>query len=505
MAINVFGLQIKRKKEEDKEHKEALQSPIQPEQQDGSSLETGGGYGAYAEAFHIGTNIKSENELIKKYRKSVLTPEVESAIDEIINDAIITDGNTLAVTVDYADNTSLSDSIKKKITEAFNTIYELLNFQEYGYEYFRNWYIDGRIAFYKNTGTNKNPKEIKSIQPIDPLKIRKIKKIKEEKKNGVPLISDIDVYYEYSRNGFGKNAKNIVNLSSDSVTYVTSGLMDESKQYTISHLHKALKPINQLNMMEDSIVIYRISRAPERRIFYIDVGNLPRQKSEQYVKDIMNRYRNKMVYNPQTGEVDDTRKYQTMLEDYWLPRRSDGKGTEVQTLPGGQQMSQIDDLEYFLQKVYKALDVPFNRLQGDNPAFAARATEITRDELKFDRFIQRLRTKFSHVFYDLLKTQLILQRIVTPEEWENIKNDIIFDFNKDSYFSEAKKTELLQQRVGMLRDMHEYLGTYFSKEYIMKNVLFMSDDEIDYQEKQIAQEKKDGKIPEGEEGGGGMF
>lgn len=503
MAFNLFGYEIKRKGKESKEESDALNSPIQPEEEGAAVVSGTGLAGFYGESVSVaGSDFKSEQELIRKYRKAILHPEVEAAVDEIMNQAIITDDNARAVELKFSEESELSDDMKKKITEQFEYIYSLMNFQEYGYDYFRNWYIDGRLAFYKNVGNTDKPQTIKSIQPIDALKIRKIKKVETDKtKNGVPIISDIKIYYEYSQKGFGEGAKNAIQLTSDSVTYITSGLLDENRKYTLSHLHKAMKPINQLSMIEDAIVIYRISRAPERRIFYIDVGNLPRQKAEQYVKDIMNRYRNKLIYNPQTGEVDDTRKYQTMLEDYWLPRREGGKGTQVDTLPGGQAMNQIDDLEYFLRKVYKSLNVPFNRFQGENSAFATRATEVTRDELKFSRFVQRLRSRFAQIFYDILRTQLLLKKVVDTNEWERIKDQVYFDFNKDSYFAESKEAEMLQQRLQMLRDANEYVGRYFSLEYIQRNILHMTLDEIEEMDKQIKKEKSAGKIPKEEEQG----
>jgi len=500
--MQLFGYEIKKKKNDEAE--QYLNSPIEPEEDGASNVS---GAGAWAQAFSFANvDYSSEADLIKKYRSALLTPEVESAVDQIVNDAIITDESQKAVQLEFEGGSNISSSLKKRILEEFDYLYNLLNFQENGYEYFRSWYVDGRLAFYKNVDTQK--KTIRSIQTIDPLKIKKIKEIHQDKqKQGVPLITDINVYYEYARNGFASGSgttKNAVHLTDESVTYVTSGLLSDDRKYTLSHLHKAIKPINQLNMMEDAIVIYRISRAPERRIFYIDVGNLPRQKAEQYVKDIMNRYRNKLVYDPKTGEINDKRKYQTMLEDYWLPRREGGRGTQVDTLPAGQAMNQIEDLEYFLRKVYKALNVPFTRFQGENPAFAARATEVTRDELNFARFVQRLRSRFAHIFYDMLKTQLILKKIINESEWTQIKNEFYFDFNKDSYFQEAKDAELLQQRMQVLRDINEYRGTYFSTDYIMKNVLRMSEDEIKEMREQIDKEKKSGIIPKEDEGGG-MF
>lgn len=501
MPLNIFGYEIKKKA--DNEELKVKGSPIEPEEE-GTSLVSGAG--AYAQAFSFANiDYSTEGELITRYRQALRTPEVESAVDQIVNDTIITDENEKAVKITFADGSNVSDEMKRKIEEQYEYIYKLLNFQEQGYDYFRTWYVDGRLALFKNV--DKQNQTIKSIQHIDSLKIKKIKEIKQDKQvNGVPLVTDIKVYYQYSKSGFNKNASTAssntaIELTEESVTYVTSGLYSEDRKYTLSHLHKAIKPINQLNMMEDAIVIYRIARAPERRIFYIDVGNLPRSKAEQYVRDIMHRYKNKLVYDPKTGEINDNRKYQTMLEDYWLPRREGGKGTQVETLPAGQAMSQIDDLEYFLRKVYKALNVPFTRFQGENPAFAARATEVTRDELNFSRFIQRLRTRFSQLFYDILKTQLILKNIVTEQDWNQIKKDIYFDFNKDSYFQEAKTAEIIESQLRVLRDMNEFRGTYFSTEHIMKNVLHFNEEQIKEMRSQMDKEKKAGIIPKQDEQG----
>ena len=493
--MELFGLQIQRKK---KEKEQYTGSPIHPEHEGDKVVEdtSGGLGGAYGYAHIMPDNEElNEHQLIKQYRRAVQTPEIESAVDEIVNECIISENGEKAVDVAFQDDDKISQGLRQKIKEQFDYIYSLMNFQVNGYEYFRSWYVDGKIAFYKNI--DKQKKTIKSIQQIDSLKFRRIKNVtKTENQNHVPLVQDIEVYYEYKKDGFltDNNSSSSVKLTSDSVAYSSSGLMDETKRMNLSYIHKALKPINQLNAIEDSIVIYRITRAPERRIFYIDVGNLPRQKAEQYVKDIMNRYKNKLVYNPRTGEIDDKRKYQTMLEDYWLPRREGGKGTQVDTLPGGQAMNQIEDLEYFLRKVYKSLNVPYSRFQQEGPAFAARASEINRDELKFARFAQRLRRRFSQVFYDLLRTQCILQGVVKAEEWAQIKDSIFFDYQKDSYFAEAKQLEMLQNKLNMMRDVEELVGKYFSREWVRKNVLMQDEDEINTLKKQIEKEKQEGEI-----------
>ena len=497
---NIFGFEITRKSSD---KPRTLDTPIRPEEE-GSSLEYGG-YGAYGEAFNVGgVDYSSEQELIRKYRKLAMMPEIETAIEEIINEAVVTDENKPSVNVAFADKNEISDNIKIRIQEEFAYIYNLLDFQDNGYEYFRSWYVDGRLVFYKNV--DKKNKTIGSIQQIDPQKIRRVKEIIEDKQiNNVPLITDIKTYYEYNRAGLSpetlRGTNQTIQLTNDSVTYSTSGLLDDQRKFTLSYLHKALKSINQLSALEDSMVIYRITRAPERRIFYIDVGTLPRQKAEQYVMDIMSKYRNKMIYNPNTGQIDDTKKYQTMLEDYFLPRREGGKGTQVDTLAGGQTTNVTEELEYFLRKVYKSLNVPFSRFNEESTAFTDQTSTVTREELKFARFLQRLRRRFSTIFYDLLKTQCIIKGVFKESEWNEIKDQLYFNFTKDSWFAESKNLDILNSRLTALRDITDSVGTYYSQDYVAKHVLNQSTEERLDQLEQIKLEKSIGRISSDEDSG----
>ena len=500
---NIFGFEITRQSS-DKPKIKTLDTPIRPEEE-GSSLQYGG-YGAYGETFNVGgIDYSSEQELIRKYRKLAMMPEIETAIEEIINESVVTDENKPSVNVSFAEKSNISDNIKKRIQEEFAYIYNLLDFQDNGYEYFRSWYVDGRLAFYKNV--DKKNKTIGSIQQIDPQKIRRVKEIIEGKEvNNVPLVTDIKTYYEYNRAGLSpdtlRGTNQTIQLTSDSVTYVTSGLLDDQRKFTLSYLHKALKSINQLSALEDSMVIYRITRAPERRIFYIDVGTLPRQKAEQYVMDIMSKYRNKMIYNPNTGQIDDTKKYQTMLEDYFLPRREGGKGTQVDTLAGGQTTNVTDELEYFLRKVYKSLNVPFSRFnQEGGPAFTDQASAVDREELKFARFLQRLRRRFSGMFYDMLKTQCIVKGVFTEHEWNDIRDQVYFNFTKDSWFAESKNLDILNVRLNIMNNIQGLVGQYYSKDWISRNILNQSTEERIDQFKQIQREKESG-IQSSEEVGG---
>ena len=498
---NIFGFKITRKSS-DKPEIKTLDTPIRPEEE-GSSLQYGG-HGAYGETFNVaGIDYSSEQELIRRYRKLAMMPEIETAIEEIINEAVVTDENKPSVDVTFAEKNNISDNIKTRIQEEFTYIYNLLDFHDNGYEYFRSWYVDGRLAFYKNV--DKKNKTIGSIQQIAPQKIRRVKEIIEDKQiNNVPLITDIKVYYEYNRAGLSpetlSGTNQIIQLTNDSVTYSTSGLLDDQRKYTLSYLHKALKSINQLSALEDSMVIYRITRAPERRIFYIDVGTLPRQKAEQYVMDIMSKYRNKMIYNPNTGQIDDTKKYQTMLEDYFLPRREGGKGTEVSTLAGGQTTNVTEELDYFLRKVYKSLNVPFSRFNQEGvAAFADQTSAVNREELKFARFIQRLRRRFSSIFYDLLKTQCVVKGVFTENEWVDIKDQLFFNFTKDSWFAESKNLDILNARLQAMGNVGDLVGTYYSQDWVAKNILNQTTEERVDQYKQIQLEKQAGIIPSEEE------
>ena len=438
------------------------------------------------------SSAKTEKELIMKYRDASFQPECDAAIEDIINEAVVsdTDGAPVKLILDDLDQPA---KIKKLMLEEFETVVNLLNFSWYGHEIFRRWYVDSKLYYHKIID-NADPKRgLIEVRPIDATKIRKVKEVEHDtdKKTGVKIVKDIKEYYIYQNEPLDKSNQGL-KISKDAVTYIPSGLLDPSRKKVLGYLHKALKPVNQLRMMEDSLVIYRLSRAPERRIFYIDVGNLPKGKAEEYLRNIMSKYRNKMVYDANTGELKDDRKHMSMLEDFWLPRREGGRGTEITTLPGGENLGQIEDIIYFQKKLYRALNVPTDRLEQESQFALGRATEITRDELKFQKFIARLRKKFSGLFMDLLKTQLILKGIITEGEWKEISQDINIDFLKDTHFVELKESELLRERMSTLRELDEYVGKYYSIEWVRKNILMQTDDEIEMIDKQIDAEKEEG-------------
>jgi hypothetical protein len=494
-GIKLFGFEIKKakKKEEDK-----APSIVPPRDDEGGSYATASGshYGQY---LNLGDDDSKDNyQLIMKYRGNAMHPEVDMAIEDIVNESIT--GSELHQTLDLnLEEVKAPDRIKKVIKEEFDEIYGMLNFKELGHDIFRRWYVDGRM--YHHLVINEtNPKEgIVEIRPIDAAKMRKVKKIKKKKDpaTGADIIENTEEFFVFQEKP--GSSTNGVKMTADSVSYVTSGLLSEDRRKIISYLHKALKPINQLRMMEDSLVIYRLARAPERRIFYIDVGNLPRGKSEQYMKDIMAKYRNKLVYDAKTGEIRDDRKHMSMLEDFWLPRREGGRGTEISTLPGGENLGQIDDVLFFQKKVYKSLNVPINRLEQESQFSLGRSTEVNRDELKFQKFIDRLRMRFSHLFYGILKKQLILKGICTDEDWELWKNDITVDFVKDNHFTELRDAEVMRERIQTLDMMQNYVGEYFSKEYIQKNILLLSDEDIEKIKKEIAGEEAEAPEEEPEQ------
>jgi len=491
-GINLFGFEITRSKSIEKEEKKK-QSFVPKEDYDGGYVvDAGGHYGSYVDM--EGGRAKNEREQILKYRDAAQQAECDMAIEDIVSEAIVSDDDSAPVDI-IMDDLDQPDKIKKMIRAEFEHIVSMLNINWYGHDIFRRWYVDGRLYYHKVID-DKNPKNgIVELRPIDATKIRKVKELIKDKdpKTGTEIVVGAEEYYIYEKQGIGGNgvaSGTGLKISKDSVTYVTSGLLDPTRTQVQSYLHKAVKAVNQLRMMEDSLVIYRLSRAPERRIFYIDVGNLPKGKAEEYLRGIMNRYRNKMVYDATTGEMKDDRKHMSMLEDFWLPRREGGRGTEITTLPGGENLGQIDDIMYFQKKLYKALNVPISRLDPEQQAMVSlgRAQETTRDELKFQKFINRLRKKFSALFIDILKTQLILKGIVTEEEWNDISQDITIDFISDSHFSEMKNSELLMNRAATLREIDEYVGRYYSVEWVRKNVLMQTDEEIEEIVKQIEQE-----------------
>ena len=499
----LFGFSI----DDNEKQPPGLISPVPPNNQDGSeNYVSSGFFGSYVDIEGI---YKNENDLIRRYRSMSLYPECDSAIEDIVNEAIVADTNDSPVEIELS-NLNASDGIKKKIREEFRFILDLLDFDTKAHEIFRNWYIDGRL-YYNKVIDQKNPSEgIKELRYIDASKMRFIRQIVKKKGDGAfikqeqpnqydfPQIEEYFVYTEgQKKTGYGTQASsNGVKLTRDSVCYCTSGLVDRNKGSTLSWLHKSIKPLNQLMMIEDSLVIYRLSRAPERRIFYIDVGNLPKVKAEQYLRDVMTRYRNKLVYDANTGEVRDDKKFMSMMEDFWLPRREGGRGTEITTLPGGQNLGEITDINYFQKKLYRALNVPETRIQGEGGFSLGRSSEILRDEIKFSKFVGRMRKRFSHMFQDLLKTQLILKNVVTPEDWELMSDHIQYDFLYDNHFAELKEAELTTERINLATLAEPYVGKFYSNDYIRRKILRQTDQEIIEQDALIEKEIKDGIIPD---------
>jgi hypothetical protein len=464
---------------------------------DGAGYVTASGshYGQYIDI--NGDNAKDNAELIMKYRGIATHPEVDAAIEDIVNESIT--GSELESSVQLnLDGIETSDKIKKLMIDEFDDICSMLNFNELGHDIFRSWYVDGRIVYHLVVNESNLKSGIQEIRPIDSIKVRKVKEVKYKKdpKSNAKIVDKVNEFYVFQEK---ENTTNAVKLSPDAVSYVTSGLTDPSRKRVVSYLHKAIKPINQLRMMEDSLVIYRLARAPERRIFYIDVGNLPANKAEQHMKDIMNRYRNKLVYDASTGNLKDDRKHMAMLEDFWLPRREGGRGTEISTLPGGENLGQIDDIIYFQKRLYRSLNVPIARLEQETQFSLGRSTEISRDEVKFQKFIDRLRKRFSSLFLGILKKQLLLKGIITEQDWEEWKNDIQVDFVRDNHFTELKNSELLRERLGTLDQISQYVGEYFSREWVMKNVMMMNDEDIEEMKQQVEAENAVGGDDEEED------
>jgi hypothetical protein len=463
-----------------------------PTPDDGAIEIAGGGF--FASVLDTDGRERSDIDLIRRYRDISMQSECDAAVEDIVNEGIISNLNDIPVNIDLT-NIPYPDKIKKRIRAEFMEVLRLLNFNEKGHDIFRRWYVDGRLYYHKVID-NKDPQRgLTHLRFIDPTKIRKVRettKAPSVDQNGVEMIAKVDEYFIYSDKGFasvGSQGNNQgIKISADSIVYVPSGLLDSNSGRVISYLHKAIKPVNQLRMIEDAIVIYRISRAPERRIFYIDVGNLPKIKAEQYLKDVMNRYRNKLVYDASTGEIRDDRNHMSMLEDFWLPRREGGRGTEISTLPGGSNLGEIDDIVYFQRKLYRSLNVPISRLEAENGFSMGRASEITRDELKFTKFVQRIRKKFVPLFTDLLKTNLLLKGVISPEDWPRMQEHIQYDFMEDGHFAELKDAELLNDRIQTLDSIQSYIGTFFSKEYVLRKVLNMTDVEIEEMRVQMKKE-----------------
>jgi len=484
--MEIFGYTIGRKKQEDLSEK--IPSIVPQTTEDGAvEIAPGGAYGTYVD---LEGKAKSEAELVSKYREMSIHPECDIAIQDIVNESIIMNKDEGPIHI-VLDNLQQPESIKKKIKDEFNYILKLLDFSNQAYDTFRRWYIDGRLFYYMVIEPS-NPRDgIKELRYIDPRKIRKIKeqiKTKDKRTNATVYLGSNE-YFIYNSTGVVMTDQTSgVKISKDAICYVHSGLFDNRNNMIYSHLHKAIKPLNQLRMLEDAVVIYRLARAPERRIFYIDVGNLPKMKAEQYLRDMMVKHKNKLTYDAATGEVRDDRKFMTMLEDFWLPRREGGKGTEITTLPGGQNLGEMEDVDYFRKKLYKSLNVPITRMEAENQFNLGRASEITRDELKFGKFIDRLRLRFSHLFDEILEIQLSLKGIMSREEWKEFKQYISYDYVNDNHFTELKETEIMRERLQLLNDVENYNGKYFSKDWIRKNILRQTDDEIKRIDDEISKE-----------------
>jgi hypothetical protein len=496
MALNLFGFQISRQKTDVQQQSEKTFAA--PSNEDGAlTISAAAYYGTYVD---LDGTAKNEVELISRYREMAMQPEIESAIDDIVNEAIVQDDTGKSIRV-VLDELKQPDKIKKAIEEEFTNILRLLNYQTMSTDTFRRFYIDGRL-FYHIIIDEANPTQgIKALRYIDPRKIRKVREIKKDKDTGtsVDVVQTVNEYYIYNDKVVSGTSSSYgpvgVRIAKDAIININSGLMDSRRAVVLSYLHKAIKPLNQLRMIEDATVIYRISRAPERRIFYIDVGNLPKLKAEQYLRDIMVKYKNKLVYDSQTGEVRDDRKHLSMMEDFWLPRREGGKGTEITTLPGGQNLGELEDVKYFEKKLYKSLNVPVSRLDPNQSGFSlGRVGEISRDEVKFSKFVDRQRQKFSEIFDQALRVQCVLKGICTSDEFEAFRENIYYDFIKDNNFAELKEAELVRERLSLLGSVDPYVGRYYSMEWIQRNVLRLTDEDIKLMQNQIDAEKKAGLI-----------
>ena len=505
----LFGFSI-----DDSQNKsKSVISPVPPNNADGADYYIQSGfYGQYVDLEGV---YRTEYDLIRRYREMSLHPECDNAVEDVVNEALVSDLYDSPVEIELS-NLNASDKLKEKIREEFKHIKEMLDFDKKCHEIFRNWYVDGRLYYLKVIDV-KDPKAgIQELRYVDPLKIKYVRQEKKSDNRVPPILNtqkemvdnpEIEEFFIYTKGGnnyasgtFGGGSaggsKGAVRIAKDSIAYCTSGLLDRNKNTVLSYLHKAIKSLNQLRMIEDSLVIYRLSRAPERRIFYIDVGNLPKVKAEQYLKEVMSRYRNKLVYDAQTGEVRDDRKFMSMMEDFWLPRREGGRGTEITTLPGGQNLGELADIEYFQKKLYRALNVPESRIASDGGFNLGRSSEILRDELKFSKFVGRLRKRFANLFNDILRTQLILKNIVSPEDWNVMSDHIQYDFLYDNQFAELKESELISERLGILATIEPYIGKYYSQEYVRRKVLRQTDSEIIEMNQQIKSEIKKGIIPD---------
>tara|TARA_B100000609_G_scaffold133093_1_gene106412 strand:- start:2755 stop:4431 length:1677 start_codon:yes stop_codon:yes gene_type:complete len=500
----LFGFSI----EDENKKKKGIISPVAPNNEDGADYFLSSGfYGQYVDIEGV---FKTEFDIVKRYRDMSLHPECDTAIEHVVNEAIVSDMNDSPVEIDL-DNLNIGQPLKKVIRQEFKKVKDLLEFDKKSHEIFRNWYVDGRIFYHKVIDVQKPDEGIQELRYIDALKIKLMRVKPTDREKGAIAIPTIDnangtetvnkdvkvtEFYTYYPQGvaqkYGSVAGKGVRIAKDAICHVHSGLVDRNKKITLSYLHKAIKGLNQLRMIEDSLVIYRLSRAPERRIFYIDVGNLPKVKAEQYLRDVMSRYRNKLVYDANTGEIKDDKKFLSMLEDFWLPRREGGRGTEISTLPGGQNLGELTDIEYFQKKLYRSLNVPESRIGADSGFNLGRSSEILRDELMFSKFVGRLRKRFSRLFLDLLKTQLILKNIVTPEDWEKMAEHIQFDYLYDNHFAELKETELMNERLNLMVAIEPYIGTYYSRDYVKRKILRQTDEEIEEMAEEMEEENASG-------------
>jgi hypothetical protein len=502
----LFGFSIE---DPNDKKKKGVISPVPPNNEDGADYFLSSGfYGQYVDIEGV---FRTEFDVIKRYRDMALHPECDTAIEHVVNEAIVSDSNDSPVEINL-DNLNVSDNLKKVVRDEFKGVKDLLQFDKKAHEIFRNWYTDGRIYYHKVIDTTKPDEGIQEVRYIDALKLKlmRVKPTKEKGARGaegIPVLpysgestitkdTKIEEFYTYYPQGmaqkYGSVAGKGIRIAKDAITYVHSGLVDRNKKITLSYLHKAIKGLNQLRMIEDSLVIYRLSRAPERRIFYIDVGNLPKVKAEQYLRDVMSRYRNKLVYDANTGEIKDDKKFMSMLEDFWLPRREGGRGTEISTLPGGQNLGELTDIEYFQKKLYRALNVPESRIGGEGGFNLGRSSEILRDELMFSKFVGRLRKRFSGLFIDMLRTQLILKNIVTPEDFDKMAEHIQFDYKYDNHFAELKDHELMTERLNIMVAIEPYIGTYYSRDYVKRKVLRQTDEEIEEMAQEMEEENEAG-------------
>lgn len=496
MAIDLFGFTIGRNGKPTAKSTNGADSKaasfVGPDEYDGTFTVDGGGvFGQYVD-FQGG--FKSENDLIARYRSMALYPEVDLAIDDITTEAIVHGQDRTIVSIDL-DKVDMPVSIKNKMKDEFEGILRLLKFNQKAYEIFRRWYIDSKIYYHIILDESNKNKGIIELRAIDPAKIKKVRNVQkaQESVNGtqVAVVKNVQEFYLYTnldKQSSFQTSQSGLKIAPDSICYVHSGIIDSGTKRVVGYLQKAIRPLNMLRQTEDATVVYRISRAPERRIFYIDVGNLPKQKAEQYLKDIMNRYQNKLVYDASTGEIKDDRKHMNMLEDYWLPRREGGRGTEISTLDGGQNLGEMEDVDYFLKKVYRALHVPTSRMDAENGFNMGRSSEISRDELNFFKFIDRLRQRFSDLFIQLMRTQCLLKGIMKEDDWNRIVQDIYFDYQKDSYFTELKEAEIMRERLDMLQSVEPYLGRFYSDNWVRKNILKQSEKEMEEIAKEMAAE-----------------